>query len=496
MNASIPRIGCLILACFCIGSQAQQAFGLGMEAFGPAGERVGMQPDWPKNVEGLLSHSARVYWRDVNGDDHSYYNGGISEINELLALFSKVGLKKRQVIILAGSPNVSSFNGEKKIPYAAEYHLPGGLYLWHAKEHIKTGLYPTVPRLLIHVSNDWVDDLAKLEIPKNVVLYAEEYDSALLMKAAAEGSKQRSRAIQLLASSDIPSAEVRALVEEASKSDVQYVNKTAKLALDKWSSADGTQRKSLQAKVAAFVEAHPQHYKLPTPDEVLAKLRAIDEKCQTDGFTASGTLVDSSKRMMNWTVTMGKGNLVIREAAVDEAATGRISHTLFKNDERMGSIQQSQMWVKGKLSKSKAFKSFEPVGKTYDLLIGRILWPLGRGFTSRISEITKVTPEPDGTLFVEAKEGDGLSIRWELIVDPEADFVVRQAKGFRRDEVDPEYIVDAVGLFATNDRSTNHTSRWVEGTNGQTVSFAVHDVSSKPDVKLMFDVEKTLREEE
>lgn len=494
MHGSVFRVGRLILALISIALQTQPVFGLGMEAFGPAGDRIGRQASWPKGVGGLLSHQSRVYWRDVNGDDHSYYSGGVSEVNELLALFSKVDIKHRQVVLLAGSPTVSSFRGEKTTPYSVEFHLPGGLYFMHAKEHSKTGMYPTKPRLLIHVPDDWADDLAKLEIPKNVVLYKEAFDTRLLLKAAAEGSDQRSRAIQLLGNNGSSTPEVKALLETASKSDVQYVSKTARIALERWE-AD-PERNALQSKVTAFVEGHPQCYRIPTPESVLAKLQAIDEQLVTEGFTASGTLVDSSKQMMNWTVTMGKNNLVIRETAAVKEATGRISNTIFKNDERMGSIQQSQMWVKGKLNKTKAFKSFEPVGKTYDLLIGRILWPLGRGFTSRISEITEVTPEADGTLFVEAKEGDGLKIRWELIVDPEADYVIRQARGFRRDEADPEYIVDAAGVLESDDRVTNHTSRWIEGVNGQTVSFAVHTVSSKPDVKLIFEVEQSLREQD
>ena len=494
MNVSVSRIGCLILGLALVATLSQQVFGLGMEAFGPAGERVGRSADWPKDVGGLLSHSSRVYWRDVNGDERSFYDGGVSEINELLGLFAKVELKRRQVVLLAGSPTASSFDGQKKTPYVAEFHLPGGAYLWHAKQHVKTGLFPTNPRLTIHVSNEWADDLDKLEIPENVELYKEAYDMELLIKNAAEGSAQRYQAIMHLGQSGNASEESKAVFEAAAKSEDKHISRAGKFGLEKWQAASEPERKSLQAKVTKFLESHPQYFKLPTPEEVLAILQQIDEMHETEGFTAKGTLVDSSKQLMNWTVTMGKENLVIQETAVEEDAIGRIAHTLFKNDERMGSLQQSQFWVDGKLNKTKAFKSFEPVGNTYDLLIGRILWPLGRGFTSRISEITKVSSEPDGTLSVEALEGGGLKTRWELIIDPDADYVIRKAKGYRRDSADPEYIVDAVGVIASEDRTTNHTSRWIEGVNGQTVSFAVHSVSSKPDVKLIFEVEQSLRE--
>ena len=80
---------------------------------------------------------------------------------------------------------------------------------------------------------------------------------------------------------------------------------------------------------------------------------------------------------------MGHDRLVVEQRDVEDAdhpsAAGRFEYTNYVGPERMGSIHGYRVWAEGKLIESKPQATFEPVGSTYDLLIGRILWPLGAG---------------------------------------------------------------------------------------------------------------------
>ena len=156
--------------------------GLGMEAFGPA-EHVGASSDWPKGVEPILKHSSRVYWQDVNGYGLSYFKTDVEKTNELIKLFSEAKLKRHIVILRMGPGEAKTFGG-KAVPYTVKFDLPAGLFVFHAKQHAKTGVYSTEPSLVIHVGEDWIDQLDKLKIPPSVKLYRSQYDFDRLIEAA------------------------------------------------------------------------------------------------------------------------------------------------------------------------------------------------------------------------------------------------------------------------------------------------------------------------
>ncbi|MBN1853955.1 MAG: hypothetical protein JW829_14585, partial [Pirellulales bacterium] len=115
-------------------------WGMGEESFGPAGEHISRSGDWPKGVEAVLRHPSRVYWNWVNGNEHAYYDGDITAINELVDLFSQVDIKVRHVVVRPGRPSARSFHG-KLTPYTVEFELPSGIYLHHIHELAATGLY-------------------------------------------------------------------------------------------------------------------------------------------------------------------------------------------------------------------------------------------------------------------------------------------------------------------------------------------------------------------
>lgn len=478
------RSNLVLFAILILGISTHRAAGLGFEDFGPAGEHLGISPDWPKGAVPIKKHSARVYWREVNGDDHSYYDGDVAEINELLQLFSELEQDNHEVVLRAGRPSAMSFGG-KATPYAVEFHLPGGIYLFHARRNAKSGLYSTEPRLFIYISEALRDKLDELKVPPNVEIHRRAFDQELLLASARNGD---GRALRLLGEDGYDSEEARVIIDESLKSDKPHVKaaaESAKKALD--AASDDTELRKL---VSQFITSHPQRYRVPDPAQVLGAIKAVDAKYANEGFTANGTLVNDSGTLMNWMVTMGKQKLLIRQTADKDEATGVIDHTIFASPEHMGSIQQSQYWVDGKLIQSKPFMSREPVGNTYDLLIGRLLWPLGISFSRRIDRVEKVSIRPDGTLDVLAYGENNLGIRWELRVDPKADYLITQAKGFRtRKPEELEYIVDAAGVVKMQERFANHTARWREGIDAKPISISVHSVSAKPDIDLIFEFE-------
>src|SRR4029079_15117392 len=174
--------------------------------------------------------------------------------------------------------------------------------------------------------------------------------------------------------------------------------------------------------------------------------------------------------------------LVVERIAVEDddhpPAPGQLEETTFISPNVMGQIQRGRISVDGKLIATKPSISIEPVGSTYDLLVGRNIWPLGRNFTRRIDRVTQVVAEADGTLVVTAEsEKGGLGKRWELRVDPAANYLVRSAKVFHGEDADPSYVVDNAGTMVVGERLIAHTARWFEGATARPVSISVTSVS-------------------
>jgi hypothetical protein len=487
-----------------VAALAERAAALGMEAFGPADEHIGRSPEWPKGVEDVLRHPSRVYWCDVNGNEAAYYDGGVEAVNELLELYSRVDIAERRVVIRPGRPSARSFH-DKLTPYVVKFDVPGGIYLHHLQEYAQTGLYSPTPRLIVHLDAALAEHLDELAIPDNVSLYELEYRvEDALAHADDEDHGVRYRAIVALGdAADSSAAAIKAL-RRAARDENESIRNAGAAALEQSATAMQPDEAALRRRLADFVRGHAQHASVPNAEELLAALRNVDAQ-YAKGFTARGTLVEPTPtgpgRLIAWTITMGDGRLVIEQRDVEDAdhppAPGRSEYTIYAGPERMGSIHGYRLWVDGKLIDAKPHATFEPVGSTYDLLIGRTLWPLGRGFTftRRIDEIKSVAVNADGLLTVVATGGGGSSMsRWELQVDPAADYLVRSAKAFRRDETEPSYVVDTAGVFAGGGHSVVHTARWTEGIAGQPTSIAVTSVSATADAELIRRTENRLDE--
>jgi hypothetical protein len=433
---------------------AGRAEAMGMEEFGPAGEHIGRSPDWPKGIEDVLRHPARVYWRDVNGSQNAYYDGDIDQVNELLELYSHVKLAQHPVVILPGKPSAMSFD-RKFTPYVVKFVVPGTLETHFRQRHGGVARFSLMPRMIVHLDATLAAHLDKLTLPKNVTLHSSEQGESKL----AEG-------------------------ETAAK---QWAAK---------SSAD----QPLRQRLAEFVDGHPQRARVPSPQELLSTLQKVDADYDK-GFTARGTRVEPAisgpGKLVGWTVTMDRDRLVIEQLDVEDAdhprKQGRFEYTNYAGPGRMGSIHHSRHWVDGNLIEANPQATLEPVGSTYDLLIARFMWPLGRGFTSRIDHINSVSQDGDGLLKVAAECYNGNFIRrWELVIDPQADYLVRAAKAYRADESEPSYVVETAGVLAGGGRYVAHTARWIEGAGAEPASIAVTNVSSAIDEPLIQRTEQRL----
>jgi hypothetical protein len=431
----LPRKVVVVGWILCVGVGGGIAHGMGMEEFGPAGEHMSRVSDWPKGVEEVMRHSACVYWRDINGSVNAFYDGQIAVVNELLKLYSQVDLAKHPVLIYSGRPSAKSLGGERTIPYAVEFVVPGGIERRFSKKRRRGEIDLLSPRLVVYIDEQAADHLAELKVPANVTLRA----------------------------------------SDESTTEVEDV--------------------ALRRRVADYVAAHPQRARVPSPEEVLAALRKADAEYEK-GFTARGTQAEvelsGRQRITGWAVTMGRERRVVAQHEVDDEAQprqeGLFEDTIYAGPDRMGTIRGSRLWADGKLIDSKPYVTFEPVGPNYDLLIGRILWPLGRGFASRIDHITRVDTDEYELLRV-AAEGSGS--RWELVIDPQNDYLIREAKEFRIGETEPVYEIATAGVLTGGGRSVAHTARWIEG-GDRPVSIAVTSVSAKADEELVQRTENRL----
>lgn len=492
---------CSLLCALVASTWAPRAAALGFEAFGPAGEHIGRSPDWAHGIEEVLRHASRVYWYDVNGGQKAYYDGDISAVNALLELYSRADLPEHPVALVAGRPSARSFHG-KLTPYVVEFDVPGGLSLAFSRREASSGLVRTTPQLVIHFDAALVDRLDELKIPEGVS--PREYEVRVedaLNHASDPKSGLRHRAIAMLGQAgDSSSASVKAL-KLAAEDENEAIRAAAEAAQAAVAAAQDPEQQAWRQRLSAFIRNHPQYDRTPTPEELLEALRKSDAEFAT-GFTARGTLVESPSagpgRLLAWTLTMGDERLVIEQKQFEDAdhppTKGVAEYTIYAGPEKMGTIHGYRVWSDGKLIDVKPHASFEPVGSTYDLLIGRLLWPLGRGFTRRIDGISEVTKRADGLLEVTATNEDGsLMSRWELVIDPQADYLVRSAKAFQRDEALPAYVVETAGvLVGGGGRSVPHTARWIED-GGAPVSIAVSSVSATPDKELIERTEERLK---
>lgn len=368
-----------------VGALCGRACGMGMESFGPAGEHISRSADWPKGVADLLRHPSRVYWRDVNGSERAYYDGDLTTINELLTLFAKIEMAEHSVVILPGKRQAESFH-RKLTPYTVEFVLPGSMEVHVRKFDGSARLYPQVPTLMVALDAKLAEQLDGLKLPPTVTLKSSAIDlkeAVAVAQSSNANPRTRRSAMMVLAESGDSSAAVKETLKQAAADKEPEIRAAGEQALERRSAGELVDR-ALEQRLREFVSNHAQRVRVPSPEELLEALRKVDAE-DAEGFTARGTRIepDAPNRLIAWTVTMGRDRLVVEQRDVENAdyppTPGRHEYTIYAGPERMGTIHRSRLWIDGKFSEAKPWVSFEPVGSTYDLLIGRYFVAAGSG---------------------------------------------------------------------------------------------------------------------
>lgn len=499
MSSFIRMAACSILGVILCAVATERVSALGFEEFGPAGEHIGRSSDWAKGVEDMLRHPSRVYQRDVNGYVQAYYKGGIDTINDLLDLFAKVDLPRHEVIIRPGTASAESFHG-KQTAYEVEFDLPSGLLLHHAREHARSGLYSTTPRLILQIDDGLADKLGGLIVPAKVSMRTTAFrPEDALAHVDSDDRSLRFRAINFLGEAGNSTPDVAEALQRASENEDESIRNAAKRAIEKIEKANEPEARTLRERVDAFVKNHPQATAVPGAVELLETLQKIDAE-YGEGFTATGTIsrpgTTGPAQFAAWTVTMGNGRLVVEERAIEDGdetlSNGRFASTIYIGPDFMVMLHRGRIWVDGELIETQPVASFESPGTTYDLLVGRLLWPLGRGVSRQLECITEVVLRADGMLLV---KGDGRGqTHWEMCIDPASDYLIRSAKWFHGDEKASARSAENIGTIRESNRSVPHTARWTEGEAAYPVSISVSSVSDKMDDELIRRVEEELEE--
>lgn len=558
---------------------AGSAFGLGQEQFGPS-EQVSSSPDWPAGVREVLVHPSRVYSAWVNGNEQAYFEGDLDAINEVIDLYSRIAMKDHDLIVLSGTGEARSFSGQT-VYYMLGFEVPSGIYLHHAMEKAKTGLYALTPRLTLKIDRDLAKLLDQIRIPRNITLKARPYQPADCIRMLKSSDRyDRSLAARRLgelgplaaeASGDLIDAlhdtneyvragaawalgqiarrdgTVMEALEKAARDEHESVRKNADEALTLLRSPADPTDLALQEQVAAFLRRHPQNAPatrpapaseipevtptrtrpaldpsdLPTAAELLARLRRFDDLYR-GGFTASGTFSAPSASgypvTTKWRLTMGDGRLVLVQHPLPAAglpATNTADRDSRVRDERPAPAWSNQP-IETTIFTGPAFVaqrqvhrivapdhpdgvdstmiSLEKPGTTYDFLVGRVLWTTGRGFARCIDAITEVKPGPNGSIWAKAVSTPGaVGEACELLIDPQADCLIRSCRLFRRGQTEPWIIVTNSGLQRNEGRCLPERAVWRQGSMGTDVPFTFETVSAKPDRELIEETELSLQ---
>ena len=143
-------------------------FGLATEDIGPK-PSYAEQPDWPKGIVEVARHPTRVYSIWVNGGETLYFQAEAAEVNQLIALFCKSGMRDHQIRIEQGPRTAKAFGGTEH-EYNVSLQIIGGISraLRQAEDQEQTlepilTLYTTATSPL----------LGQLQWPDNAIVHCE-----------------------------------------------------------------------------------------------------------------------------------------------------------------------------------------------------------------------------------------------------------------------------------------------------------------------------------
>lgn len=149
--------------------------GMAMEQIGAGNDHY--SSGWPKGMMDFVKHPSRVYSMWCNGNEDFYFKATPVEVNELLALFSKVRLRDHEVRIEAGRPSVKSFHGQ-----VFEYNV--SLHIYERWMSLDSNNADTLEPCLKIFAGDDGALLKQLKLPDNVIVTGAVGNSGLQSKKA------------------------------------------------------------------------------------------------------------------------------------------------------------------------------------------------------------------------------------------------------------------------------------------------------------------------
>lgn len=207
-------------------------------------------------------------------------------------------------------------------------------------------------------------------------------------------------------------------------------------------------------------------------EEILEHLRSFDAVCRS-GFTMSGTYIEPGLHVgprkqigvkKKWTITTSNDKIAYEEEIVEvleiEAvqslalrSTWLFSPQLQAKYDYVGRVREAGKlppWPEDSAgpATSACLDIDKPTAPTYKLPLKKALWSIGRGFSDNLTAITSVTRQDNGLLSVVADGTDMVNdpgARWELVIDPQAAYMVREATFYKARKKEPYMSVSNSG---------------------------------------------------
>ena len=210
-----------VLAC----GNARSAWALGMEKFGNEDLGEANYRAWP-GIAPLVNHTSRVYQNWVNGNEHFFYRGDTTVLNDALGKFAASEAKVHEVLLRPAPCIVKSFDGSKTVPYNWDLHIVGGIAQHQTKLDQGSKIWSKYPMMTVAVGGDV--RLEKIEIPQGVTVVDLADLSARYREALASTDiSVRGWGAGKLARLDPHSAENLAAVIRVLKDDDSWVRSNA-----------------------------------------------------------------------------------------------------------------------------------------------------------------------------------------------------------------------------------------------------------------------------
>ncbi len=158
-------------------------------AWGAGEEQIGNDPlndasytAWKGLIE-VINDKSRVYYNWVNGNENFYFAGDTDKLNAALKKFAAADVAVKEVVLRPAPGETTSFDGSQKFPFQWHLQIFGGIAAHLTTRDQGDQVWNKHPRLTVYVGDDI--DLAKLDVPKGLVLVSIDEISARARKGIA-----------------------------------------------------------------------------------------------------------------------------------------------------------------------------------------------------------------------------------------------------------------------------------------------------------------------